>query len=176
MNIRKANTSDIEGIRHVYLEAFSDEENELVAKLACDLLEASTTPETVSLVAEEENNILGHIAFSPVFSKQSGDLIAYILAPLAVSPSHQKQGTGKKLIEEGFKEVTQRKAGTVLVYGDPAYYLQFGFKPELAEKYLPPYKLAYPSGWQAVDLQASNDNRATNNIECVSPLNKQELW
>ncbi len=176
MKIRKANTSDLEGIRRLYLEAFGDEENVLVANLACELLEAATTPETISLAAEEGNRVLGHVAFSPVHSKQAGELFAYLLAPLAVLPSHQKQGAGKKLIEEGFKELTQRKTKTVLVYGDPAYYAQFGFKPELAKSYLPPYKLTYPFGWLAIDLQGSSDNSPANDIECVSPLNKPELW
>ncbi|WOO39875.1 N-acetyltransferase [Rubellicoccus peritrichatus] len=176
MNIRKANKSDEESIRQIHLKTFGDDEKELVANLACELLRESSSPNSIHLVAEAESYLVGHIAFSPIHSKTKGNLIGYILAPLAVLPSHERKGIGKKLIEEGFKELASRKVEVILVYGDPKFYSRFGFKPEPAEKYLPPFELKYPFGWQAIDNRAINPAKQPEPIQCVSALNKPELW
>ncbi len=66
MHIRIATSLDCEAIREVHLSAFSKGENKIVSKLAIALLFENTTPQTISLVAEIEDTVVGHIAFSPV--------------------------------------------------------------------------------------------------------------
>ena len=64
--IREARIGDRESIREVHLRAFPESERQLVATLALNLLGEQTCPETMSLVAEIEGAVVGHIAFSPV--------------------------------------------------------------------------------------------------------------
>lgn len=176
MHIRKAGTSDEESIRQIHLEAFEDDESELVANLACDLLKERTSPGIVNLVAEEGMVLVGHIAFSPVLSKAEGSLVGCILGPLAVKPSHQRKGVGKELVERGLKELSLLNVGVILVYGDPNYYSRFGFKREVAEKYIPPFPLKHPFGWQGIDGFDEESHRDPLPIVCVNALNKPELW
>jgi putative acetyltransferase len=176
MRIRTATTTDADIIQKVYLAAFDDEEKELVARLAVELLRETSTPEILHLIAEEGDRIVGHIAFSPVSSQSGGKEIGYILAPLAVTPEDQEKGIGSKLVREGLRILENRDIQIVFVYGDPNYYGKFGFLASPAEKFIPPYSLKYPSGWLAVALNNEGHNDTLKRIECVSALNKAELW
>jgi len=84
MRIRTATSLDRDEIRNVHLCAFSEEEREIVADLAINLLSETTIPQTHSLVAESDNTIVGHVAFSPVTIKNDSKLQGYLLAPLSV--------------------------------------------------------------------------------------------
>lgn len=176
MAIRTAATADEYQIRQVYLAAFDDDEKDLVASLAGELLHEASTPEILHLVAEEDGRIIGHIAFSPVISQSGGEGIGYILAPLAIEPRNQKKGAGSKLIREGLRLLTTRDIGIVFVYGDPDFYGRFGFTTELAEEFRTQFKLKYPFGWQAVGLAERRPIVHSEVIECVKALNKPELW
>ena len=81
---------------------------------------------TVSLVAEIDDVIVGHIAFSPVFFDGVIDSW-YGLGPVSVWPDLQKQGVGKALIEAGLEEIKKLGAKGCVLIGDPAYYHRFGF-------------------------------------------------
>jgi putative acetyltransferase len=135
------------------LSAFPESENELVAKLATDLLFEHSNPPIIALVAEIDGLIVGHIAFSPVRIVTFEKCHAYILAPLAVQPDYQKQRIGSSLIESGTKQLSDRGVHIIFVYGDPNYYGRFGFKTDLAQNYTTPYPLQYPFGWQACVLR-----------------------
>jgi putative acetyltransferase len=89
----------------------------------------------VSIVAEVNGQVVGHILFTPVKLEREGDedLIGMGLAPLAVSPDQQGQGIGTFLCEAGLEEMKARGAPFVVVLGSPAYYPRFGFEP--AERY-----------------------------------------
>ena len=64
--IQTASYRDRADVRDVHLSAFDDDEREIVSKLAVNLLSEETTPQTISLVAEIEGAVVGHVAFSPV--------------------------------------------------------------------------------------------------------------
>ncbi|MEO4048249.1 N-acetyltransferase [Pseudomonas sp. CAU 1711] len=84
---------------------------------------------SLSLVAEEADAILGHVALSPV-SISSGATGWFGLGPISVAPERQGQGIGTRLMHEALDTLrTQGAAGCVLL-GDPAYYRRFGFRPE----------------------------------------------
>ena len=176
VTIRAATLADEASIRQVHLAAFGAEENEQVASLACALLREAAEPEMVHLVADAGDALRGHVAFSPVFGCASGECVAYILAPLAVAPQSQKKGVGKALVEAGLKELARLGARTVLVYGDPGYYARFGFQAEAAERFVPPYALQYPTGWQAVALGEGGLPSEPVAFTCVVPLNQPDLW
>jgi len=83
----------------------------------------------LSLVAEFEQKIIGHILFYPV--KIVNDSIEYVtlaLAPMAVHPDYQRRGIGSKLVKEGLKRAKDLGHGSVIVAGHPEYYPRFGFK------------------------------------------------
>lgn len=176
MIIRTATTGDGDGVLRVYRSAFPDGENRLVARLALDLLAERTTPETISLVAEDDGVILGHIAFSPVLIAGAADVQGHILAPLAVQPDCQRRGIGSGLIEYGRQRLSAQGVNILFVYGDPNYYGRFGFRADAADPYLTPYPLQYPFGWQAVVLNSFDSPAATSAITCVGPLCNPELW
>ena len=81
---------------------------------------------TISLVAEVDGKLVGHIAFSPVtFSDGSENW--YGLGPVSVLPDYQKQGIGTKLVNEGLSLLKDLGAEGCVLVGDPNYYKRFGF-------------------------------------------------
>lgn len=84
----------------------------------------------LSLVAEINGKIAGHILFFPVVIKlENGEEKETIsLAPVAVSPEFQRKGIGSKLIQEGIKACQQLGYDSIMVLGHPEYYPKFGFK------------------------------------------------
>jgi len=147
-----------------------------VARLAVDLLSEKTRPPTISLVAEVEGVTEGQIAFSPVGIDGAERFRGYILAPLAVSPSYQGRGIGAKRIEYGVRKLSAMGVDVVFVYGDPRYYGRFGFSADAGREYRTPYRLRYPSGWQAIVLNEYPFKEAPRTITCVDPLNDPNLW
>jgi len=101
---------------------------------------------TISLVAEVDGKVLGHIAFSPV-TISDGSQNWYGLGPISVLPLYQKQGIGKSLMQEGLSRLKARGAEGCVLVGDPGYYTRFGFRsvPELTHEGVPQeYVLVLP--------------------------------
>jgi len=139
INIRPERDDDIDCIEKITIEAFkshphSDQtEHKIVAKLRID------NALSISLVAEVDNVIVGHIAFSKV--KINDEFIGwYGLAPVSVKPEHQNQGVGSQLILSGLNAIRQLNAKGCVLLGEPEYYSRFGFKAlsELVFKGVPP--------------------------------------
>ncbi len=84
---------------------------------------------TLSIVAESDGRIEGHLAISPVRIAPDPGGGWFGLGPVAVSPSHQRQGIGGALISAALSELEARGAGGCVVVGEPAYYRRFGFEP-----------------------------------------------
>ncbi len=82
---------------------------------------------TVSLVAEADGVVVGHIAFSPV-TVTDGTKGWYGLGPVSVRPDFQRKGIGKALIHEGLSRLKNLKAKGCCLVGHPKYYRQFGFE------------------------------------------------
>ena len=156
--------------------AFSEGENKKVSTLATNLLSEETNPETISLVAEADGAVVGHIAFSPVTINNNKSWIGYILAPLGVKPEYQKRQIGSRLIESGMERLSRMGVNVVFVYGDPKYYGKYGFNADIASRYSPPYELQYPFGWQAIGLNEDVFADSAVKISCVAPLSDPELW
>ena len=176
MNIRLAQETYLNSILKIIETAFSDEENKVIMNLVLELSKETTSPSIKSLVAEVDNQVIGYVSFSPIFLKSDTNIIGYILAPLAVSPEHQKQGVGSKLINFGIDMLTKDGVGVLLVYGDPAYYGRFGFKEEIGRSFVPPYTLQYPFGWTGMMLNGTVVPEEPIQFECVSALSKPDLW
>jgi len=176
MHIRISTSLDRDDIHSVHWSAFAEGEREIVSKLAVNLLSEESTPQTISLVAESENIVIGHVAFSPVTIDNSGNVQGYILAPLGVNPDHQKRRIGSKLIERGMQQLSRMGVDILFVYGDPKYYSKFGFSADAAERYIPPYKLQYPFGWQGITLNKCSTGKSSIQIACITSLCDPALW
>lgn len=135
VTIRAENAADADAIRSVNQAAFAGrEEADLVEKLRIqgDVL--------ISLVAELDQRIIGHILFSRMWIETPADRIAAVaLAPVAVLPEHQRCGIGGRLIRYGLDWLRDRGERIVIVVGHPAYYPRFGFSMEKARPLESPF-------------------------------------
>lgn len=85
---------------------------------------------SLSLVAINDNQVVGHILFSPATIRtESSTIHGMALAPLAVLPSHQRLGIGTMLVTDGLRRITQSTADFIIVAGHRDYYPRFGFIP-----------------------------------------------
>lgn len=122
MKIRAEKDEDETAVRLVNESAFgTPAEANLV-----DELRRQVRP-MISLVAEDEGKITGHIMFSPVVLSEHTDLKIMGLAPMAVSPEHQRKGIGSALVLAGLDACRSLGVGAVVVLGHPDYYPRFGF-------------------------------------------------
>jgi len=94
---------------------------------------------SISLVAENEGEIVGHVAVSPV-TVSDGSNGWFGLGPISISPEYQRKGIGTKLMEEAIAELKKTGASGCVLLGDPYFYKRFGFKviPEIVLPGLPP--------------------------------------
>ncbi len=117
-----AAAADVPSIRAVHEAAFGGcEEADLV-----DNLRANGA--LVSMVAESELGIVGHILFSRMWIQTPSQRVAATaLAPVGVLPECQRKGIGGRLIAEGLEWLRQREECIVIVVGHPSYYPRFGF-------------------------------------------------
>ncbi|MBW7864966.1 MAG: N-acetyltransferase [Candidatus Hydrogenedentes bacterium] len=116
---------------------------------------------SLSLVAEESGEIVGHIAFSEVLidGEKAG---WYGLGPVAARPGCQRRGIGSALINQGIGALRERGARGIALVGDPGYYVRFGFAPdpELVLEGVPPeyflvLSLAFPKAAGKVTFHAA---------------------
>ncbi|MBA1147573.1 N-acetyltransferase [Ectothiorhodospiraceae bacterium WFHF3C12] len=174
MNIRESTTADLDAIEALHRRAFGHDEGPTVARLAVDLLRGESARPVLSLIAEEDGRIIGSIIFSAVKVDGHEGVSAHILAPLAVAPDHQGQGTGTALIASGLDTLRERGAEIVLVLGDPAYYTRAGFHTNHA--LAAPYPLEHPEGWLALELAPGALVRVKGAIHCAAALDAPEHW
>ena len=87
-----------------------------------------------SLVAEDGERIVGHVALSPV-TIADGAEGWFGLGPISVLPSFQAQGIGARLMQRAIADMRERGARGIVLLGDPAYYARFGFEHDPALRY-----------------------------------------
>jgi putative acetyltransferase len=86
----------------------------------------------LSLVAIEDDRLVGHILFSEIaIATSQGEITALALAPLAVLPQFQNRGIGSQLVREGLKQCQFLGYRIVIVLGHPNFYTRFGFAPAI---------------------------------------------
>ena len=124
MIIRVEKENDQAAVHAVNVSAFAtSSEADLV-----DTLRRQARP-IVSLVAEENSEVVGHIMFSPVSLSGNPDLKMMGLGPMAIAPEYQRGGIGSALVRSGLRQCRQLGFVAVVVLGHPDYYPRFGFLP-----------------------------------------------
>ncbi|MFO1434052.1 MAG: N-acetyltransferase [Candidatus Competibacteraceae bacterium] len=125
--IRSETAADVSAITEVTVAAFKTLEisNHTEQFIIATLRAAKDL--TISLVAEVDGRVIGHIAFSPV-TISDGTRNWYGLGPVSVLPAYQRQGIGKALIREGLSRLQAMNAQGCCLVGHPDYYRRFGFK------------------------------------------------
>lgn len=124
--LRDEQAGDYDAIYHLTQRAFAPmafaagDEQDLINALR----EAGAL--TVSLVAEGDGEVVGHIAFSPAYAAD-GAPGWYALGPVSVAPEVQGLGIGRLLIEAGLQRLMALNAAGCILTGNPAYYKRFGF-------------------------------------------------
>lgn len=129
MQIRPERRQDIAAIHALTREAFANaphrdgtEQNIVDALRAAGGL-------SVSLVAQDEGALVGHVALSPV-ELSDGSRDWYGLGPISVAPLHQGRGVGSALMRAALSALQERGAAGCVLLGDPAYYGRFGFRAD----------------------------------------------
>jgi putative acetyltransferase len=127
IKIRNETDADVSIITEVTVAAFSTLEiSNHTEQFIIEALRAAKAL-TLSLVAEIDGRVVGHIAFSPV-TISDGTTHWYGLGPVSVLPEYQRQGVGKALIQEGLSRLKNLGAKGCCLVGHPQYYRKFGFE------------------------------------------------
>jgi putative acetyltransferase len=132
---RVERAADLDAIRHVNRLAFGQDDE---ASLVDALRDGGYV--RVSLVAEYEGRVVGHVLFSDLpITTEAGTVPALALAPLAVLPEFQNRGIGSELVRRGLDLCRERGHRIVVVLGHPGFYPRFGFSAELATRLASPF-------------------------------------
>ncbi len=129
MRIRNETSSDTAAIEAVTIAAFQNAAHTSHSEQFIVRALRNSGQLTVSLVAEDNGSVIGHVAVSPV-TISSGATRWYGLGPISVMPEHQRQGVGVQLMEHALTELRTLGAAGCVVLGEPAYYSRFGFNAE----------------------------------------------
>jgi putative acetyltransferase len=148
--IRQETPSDIAAIHAVNKQAFDNREAE--PGLVKAIRNSGNFIKELSLVAEENGQIVGHILFSRIhIDTENGQVSALALAPMAVLPEYQKQGIGSRLVKSGLAECKRLGHAIVIVLGHTAYYPRFGFSAASAKSLECPFGDC-GDAWMALEL------------------------
>ena len=135
VSLRLEHVADREPLRRVHRLAFGQEAEGALVDALRDGGYAR-----VSVVAEKDTQVAGHVLFSnlPILT-HSGPIPALSLAPIAVLPELQNQGIGSALLRRGLEICRDEGHRIVVVVGHPRFYQRAGFSPELARRIESPY-------------------------------------
>lgn len=150
LTLRPERPADREAVFEVNRLAFGGaDEARLVEALR---LSPAFIPE-LSLVAVEDERVVGHILFSRVTVRGDGAAFdALALAPMAVLPARQRSGIGSALVRRGLADARGLGHGIVVVVGHPGYYPRFGFVPGEPLGIRPPFVVS-PGAFMVLELR-----------------------
>jgi putative acetyltransferase len=139
MIIREETPADKDAITEVTVAAFADHPHSRGGEQFIIAALRASGALSLSLVAEEDGRVAGHIAFSPVeLSGREKDW--YGVGPISVAPGLRRRGIGSALVREGLERLEKLGAAGCMLVGDPAFYSRFGFRnrPGLVLDGVPP--------------------------------------
>lgn len=136
MIIREETPRDVEAIRRVHTSAFGQPDE---AALVDRLRVSPAAIAGLSIVAEIDGEIVGHILFTRLGFDPPAAVRAISLAPMAVVPQRQRTGIGSALVRHGLDRAAALGEQLVVVVGHPEYYPRFGFEPASRFRITCPY-------------------------------------
>lgn len=173
--VRESVPEDQPQILDLLVRAFPGED---LRPLVSSLLSDPAAAPSLSLVADRQNRILGHILFTSARIEGVPDVKTALLAPLAVGPEDQGAGIGTRLVRTGLDRLRQDGTALVLVLGDPEYYGRAGFGPAADLGIEPPYPLpdAIRPAWQGQILDESLPPQVKGYLRPAPAFDDPALW
>jgi putative acetyltransferase len=174
MHFREATPEDRSALLQVHRLAFAQsEEADLVESLLAD----PTAQPVLSLVAEENGTVIGHVLFTGLSLLGPDELpLASILAPLAVVPAAQRSGVGRGLITSGSQLLASRGIQLLFVLGDPRYYMKHGFTPASPHGLRAPYVIEPDAAWMVKPLGSHILGSTQAQVRCADALAPEKYW
>jgi putative acetyltransferase len=152
MYLREELPGEEDSVRDIHVRAFGDH-GLVVADLVGSLRDTITPVDGLSLVAEHNGQLVGHIMFTRSLLDAPRRLVeVQVLSPLAVMPEHHKRGIGSALVRYGLKRLGERAVPLVFLEGDPGYYSRFGFAPGGSQGFRKPSLRIPDDAFQAIRL------------------------
>lgn len=179
LKIRKSTKSERYEILHIHNQAFGIDKGPEIAKLVNDLLDDETAMPILSLVADDNGKLIGHILFTKAAVTRTETFIsAQILAPLAVLPDEQMKGIGGKLINTGLRLLKETGTELVFVLGHPTYYPRYGFIPAGEQGFEAPYPIPeeHAEAWMIQELNGAVLKKTAGKVKCSKVLNEPHHW
>jgi predicted N-acetyltransferase YhbS len=177
--IRRSTDSDRAAIRIINMSAFGKAQGQEIVELVNGLLGDETAKPLLSLVAEINKKIVGHILFTrAILQPEHQDVSVQILAPLAVSRERQGEGIGRSLIMKGLKQLEESGVDLVFVLGHPGYYPKYGFRPAGALGFESPYPIPFghEDAWMVQELKPGLICNVQGTIQCAEVLDEPKHW
>ena len=161
--IREATSDDSAAIGDLHRDAFGDH-GEVVARLADAIVRLTDASRLLSLVAVEDEHLIGHALFSPgILDAPSRMIDVAVLSPVGVATSHQRRGIGRALIAHGLAALKTNGTPLVFLEGDPSYYSRLGFEPGKPLGFRKPSLRIPDPAFQVFQLAAA-DSRMTGTL------------
>lgn len=176
IKIRETQVSDFDDIMEVEILAFGYDKE---AKLTADLLGDETAEPMISLLAFHGDEAIGHVLFTRAYIEGYPEVMAHILAPLAVKPEYQRKGVGGMLIKAGIELLRKMDSNLVFVFGSDGYYPKFGFITRAIDLgYAPPYDMPddFAKYWMVQPIGKGGFDVPKGKVRCSDELNKPEHW
>ena len=170
MQIRAEEQADHDAVVEVHRQAFGAE-GDAVARLVVDLRASLADEEGLSLVAVDDDDVIGSVLFTRSLLDAPSRLVdVQVLSPVGVLPDRQGQGVGSALIRRGIELSAERGVPLVFLEGSPAYYSRFGFRPGNEHGFRRPSLRIPPAGFQ-VCLLPSYESWMTGTL-----VYRQDFW
>lgn len=179
MLIRQSTETDRRDIEKIHTRAFGDEKGPEIAALVNGLFDDTTAAPLLSLVAVENDQLVGHILFTKAVLKGANTPVSIrLLAPLAVLPEAQAQGVGRKLIKEGLNQLRDTGVDLVFVLGHPDYYPRCGFTTAGMLGFEAPYPIPdeHAGAWMVEALKDGVIGRVKGKVQCSEVLDQPQHW
>ena len=179
LKTRHSAESDRIAISGIHMSAFGQEQGQEIVELVNGMLDDVTAKPLLSLVAETDGRLVGHILFTVArLQPDDEEVSARILAPLAVSRHFQGEGVGGMLIRAGLKQLAESGVDLVFVLGHPGYYPKFGFQTAGVLGFAAPYQIPseHADAWMVQELKAGVIGRIEAKVQCSEVLNQPRHW
>jgi putative acetyltransferase len=179
MKIRKnpsvPNKILIELFQTTFANSEGADEGAMIGNLLRTILTQTPPDDRSVFIAEGDDGLSGSCVFSKL-NYPNDSRVVYLLSPVAVLTSKQRQGVGQALLRASLETMRQATVDVVVTYGDPVFYGRVGFQ-QISETQLPaPFPLTYPDGWLAQHLRDEPIEPFKGPAECISAFENPDLW